>query len=126
MPPRKRAGDLTGLETQRLQAEHAAELKARANEISLMADIEAEQQAVPVDYTDGPTKPAVTTEEIQAIDFKLEKPTRTIQVNAPLESVTFGAGNHYTFEEGRTYVVPKELADHLASKGLIWEGYSNR
>jgi hypothetical protein len=36
--------------------------------------------------------------------------------------MTFGAGKHYTFEEGKKYTVPVELARHLSSKGLLWEG----
>lgn len=125
MPPRKRAGDLTGLETQRLQNEHAEELKARAAEMSMMTELEAEQRLEPVDYTSGPDVPAYK-EDIAVGEVQLDNPTRTIMVNTTLEQTTFGAGKHYTFEEGRKYTVPKELADHLASKGLLWEGYSNR
>lgn len=116
---RKRSGDFTGQQTEKLQAEHAAELKQRAQEISLMAEVEAEENAKPVDYTNGPTPPA---EELDiATEVELEEPTRTIIPNTNLESVTFGAGNHYTFEEGRKYVVPRDLANHLSSKGLLWE-----
>lgn len=118
MPPRKRSGDLTGLETQRLQAEHAEELKAKANEMTMFNAAIAEEKATPVDYTKS------SDIEIEAQEVVLENPTRTIMVNTGLESVTFGAGNHYTFEEGKKYTVSKDLADHLASKGLLWEGYS--
>jgi len=120
MPPRKRAGDLTGLETQRLQAEHADELKERAKELSLMVELAEEEKTVPVDYTKSPT-PA--PEIVEVSEVKLENPTRVIMVNTDLESVTFGAGQYYNFEIGRKYTVPRELADHLASKGLLFEGY---
>lgn len=118
---RKRSGDFTGQQTEKLQAEHAEQLKARAQEISLMADVQAEENAKPVDYTQGPTPPVERDELEVAEEVELKEPTRTIIPNTNLESVTFGAGNHYTFEEGRKYVVPRELADHLSSKGLIWE-----
>jgi hypothetical protein len=122
MPPRKRAGDLTGLETERLQRENQEELKKRAQEISMMAEVEAEAQAQPVDYSKGPhTETAAAALEV-ADEIKLEEPTKTIIPITTLEQVTFGAGQHYNFEEGRKYVVPVELARHLASKGLLWEG----
>ena len=122
MPPRKRAGDLTGLETERLVKENQAALKERAQEISMKAEVEAEQNAQPVDYSQGPyTETAAAALEV-AEEIKLEEPTKTIIPITTLEQMTFGAGNHYNFEEGRKYVVPVELARHLASKGLLWEG----
>jgi len=120
MPPRKRAGDLTGIETERLQKEHAAELKQRAEEISLMAEVEAEENLIPIDYSNGPNTPVV--DEVETNEVELEQPTRVIIPNTTLESVTFGAGKHYTFEEGKRYTVSAELARHLSSKGLLWEG----
>lgn len=119
MPPRKRAGDLTGLETQRLIVENAEELKKVAAHMSIMADIEAEQSKTPVDYSDGPI---TKVSDLEVEEVKLEAPTRKIVTNTTLEQMTFGAGNHYTFEEGRPYIVPAELARHLESKGLLWEG----
>ena len=122
MPLRKRAGDLTGLETERLQRENQEELKRRAQEISMMAEVEAEANAQPVDYSNGPN----TEVQAAALEVKetveLETPTKTIIPITTLENVTFGAGQHYNFEEGRKYVVPVELARHLSSKGLLWEG----
>lgn len=122
MPPRKRAGDLTGIETERLVKENQDALKERAKEISMMAEVEAEQRSEPVDYSQGPyTETAAAALEV-ADEIKLEEPTKTIIPITTLEQMTFGAGNHYNFEEGRKYVVPVELARHLASKGLLWEG----
>lgn len=120
MPPvRKRAGDLTGIETQRLQKENAEELKKRSLEIALMAEVEAEENSIPVDYSEGPTPIVIKEEEEEVL---LETPTRVIVPNTNLEQMTFGAGNHYNFEEGRKYTVPVELARHLSAKGLLWEG----
>jgi hypothetical protein len=122
MPPaRKRAGDLTGLETQRLQAENMAELKKRQTEIALMAEVEEEMNEIPIDYSAGPT-PIVVKDEVEEEEIFLDTPTRVIVPNTTLEQMTFGAGNHYTFEEGRRYTVPVALARHLSSKGLLWEG----
>lgn len=120
MPPRKRAGDLTGQETERLQKEHAEELKKRSQEIAMMAEVDAEINEIPIDYSAGPTPVPVENDVVEEI--KLESPTRVIIPNTTLEQMTFGAGNHYTFEEGRKYTVPVELARHLSTKGLLWEG----
>lgn len=122
MPPRKRAGDLTGIETERLQKENAAELKRRAEEISMMAEVEAEQNDTPIDYSAGPAVAPVEDEIETRGEIELEAPTRVIIPNTSLESVTFGAGKHYSFDEGKKYTVPVELARHLSSKGLLWEG----
>ena len=122
MPPRKRAGDLTGLATERLVKENQAALKERAQEISMMAEVEAGQNAQPVDYSQGPYTETAAADLEVAEEIKLEEPTKTIIPITTLEQMTFGAGNHYNFEEGRKYVVPVELARHLASKGLLWEG----
>jgi hypothetical protein len=122
MPPRKRAGDLTGIETERLQKENQAELKRRAQEISMMAEVGNEINDVPVDYSNGPITSVVKDELDVDKEIELEAPTRTIIPLITLDQVTFGAGNHYNFEEGRKYVVPVELARHLSSKGLLWEG----
>lgn len=123
MPPRKRAGDLTGLETERLVKENQAELKKRQQEISMMAEVEAEVNAQPIDYSQGPDTETVKAAELNVNDeIELVEPTKTIIPITTLEQVTFGAGNHYNFEEGRKYVVPVELARHLSSKGLLWEG----
>lgn len=122
MPPRKRAGDLTGLETERLQKENQAALKERAKEIAMMAEVENEINDIPVDYSNGPVTSVKTDELDVDKEIELEAPTRTIIPITNLEQVTFGAGNHYDFQEGRKYVVPVELARHLSSKGLLWEG----
>jgi hypothetical protein len=121
MPPRKRAGDLTGIETERLQKENQAALKERAKEIAMMAEVENEFNDIPVDYSNGPITSVVSDLDVSD-EIALEEPTKTIIPITTLEQVTFGAGKHYNFEEGRKYVVPVELARHLSSKGLLWEG----
>jgi len=120
MVARKRAGDLTGLEAERLIKENQAELKIRAQEIAMMAEVEAEQSDIPVDYSEGPI--TATVEELDIIEVKLESPTRVIIPNTTLDKMTFGAGKHYDFEEGKKYTVPADLARHLESKGLLFTG----
>lgn len=125
MPPRKRAGDLTGIETQRLQKEFQEEQKEAAKRIAIMAEVTQEENQTPIDYTNGPIP--VIDELAFEEEVQLESPTRTIITNTTLESVTFGRDasgslQHFDFEEGRRYVVSLDLARHLSSKGLLWEG----
>ena len=126
MPPRKRAGDLTGIETQRLQKEFQEQQKEAAKRIAIMAEVKEEEDREPIDYSEGPIS-AVPQDDLDfEEEIKVESPTRTIIPNQTLEQVTFGSGNHYDFEEGRKYVVPVELARHLSSKGLLWESNGYR
>ncbi len=118
---RKGAGDFTGRQTEKLVKENQAELAKRAQEISIMAEVEAEENAKPIDYTEGPS-PKKEVNELEVNEVELEEPTRTVTLNTTLESMTYGAGNHYTFEAGRKYVVPATLANHLKEKGYIWDG----
>lgn len=43
-----------------------------------------------------------------------------IRAKETIENMTFGVENHYSFQEGRQYKVPKRVADHMEEKGLIW------
>lgn len=139
---RKRPGDLTGVNGQRLaqerderQAEEAAALAA--------AKVEDRQEALNtvVDYTQG-ARPVAVVEEV---DTPLEpQPTSVrIRVNYPIEDMTFGREvvspaeydeegrltrppvlgglNTYNFEEGVQYDVSPELAGHLKSLGYVYD-----
>lgn len=53
---------------------------------------------------------------VQVVD---EDDTVVIRVNATVNP-TIGYGNTYNFEEGQRYRVPKHVAQHLESKGLVW------
>lgn len=138
-----RPGDFTGQAKAKLAREHADEVKARDQELGMMeaAEAEAAQNRV-TDYTQGPAPvvlddPDVVAqaEELLRRDPELldevhvlgdepgqlrEQPFRTIRINSTLESVTIGAGNHYTFNEGEKYRVPAHVADHLEEKGYVW------
>lgn len=51
-----------------------------------------------------------------------EPETEIIMVNADIEDMTYGVGNNYTFVQGRKYRVPKDVADWLDDKGLLYYG----
>jgi hypothetical protein len=115
MPPRKRAGDLTGLKTQELQAKHAEELAEKANQLTMLQAASAAEREQPVDLTGG------DTEVIQDGDAQVtvKRAKRRVRAMADVEC-TIGVGNNYTLEEGRTYDLPAHVADHLLEKGLVW------
>lgn len=129
-----RPGDFTGQQKAKLAKEHAEEVARRGDELAMMeaAEQEAAQNRV-TDYTQGtPDAPIIldSIEDLTQADEELlldpdsvalrEQPVRTIRVNADLERVTIGAGNHYTFREGEKYKVPAFVADHLEEKGYVW------
>ncbi|MFF1701341.1 hypothetical protein [Streptomyces sp. NPDC058252] len=117
-----RPGDLTGRNKAALAKEHAEELKARENEISLINAAEAEERAntvVEVKPRDLSEPPAPAPIEV-ADAVEVETPMREFRVNTPIEQMTYGHGQHYDFEEGIKYRAPKALYDHLDSLGYIW------
>lgn len=116
----KRPGDVTGRKAEELAAKAAEELKERKAEIALAtAAAEEERQNEVVDLTSNKPAPKAEVEASDAVE--VEQPYVNIRVNDTLEHVTIGQGNHYDrFEPGRTYKVPKFVADHLEEKGFVW------
>jgi hypothetical protein len=110
---KKRPGDITGRKAEMLAAENKEALKARAAEISLMNEAEEAAKSEVVSLV--PER-----RDVEQGTVRVEVPFKTIRVNSTLEHMTFGHGSDYTFEEGRTYKVPREVADHLEEKGYVW------
>lgn len=144
-----RHGDATGRKREELQREHSEELAARENEIALVnaehtrshdedvidpATREIIKQdgsilRMDADTDDAPRVIGTGDAAIEELDEPAPTPGAAvpdlnekvvIRVNADLEDVTLGYGNVYSFIEGRRYRVPRWVADHLDSKGLIW------
>jgi hypothetical protein len=117
MASTKRAADFTGKQAEKLAAQHAEEQAARAASVAMVtaAAVKADQE--PVDYSAGPTQ--VVADDGETV-IEVKQSNVKIRVNTTLEQLTFGKDNHYDFEEGREYVVPQALADHLEEKGLLW------
>lgn len=128
-----RPGDVTGREKARLERENADALAARAKEITLNAQVQSERDSEPVDLTNGPI--VAPTVEVGPVDLtngaaqseievapvvEVTAKTRKLRVNDDLEQVTIGAGQHYDFEQGREYIVPAHIYDHLEEKGYVW------
>lgn len=68
---------------------------------------------------------AVEVDEVQDQGYGVlvvEPETEVIMVNTDIEDMTYGAGNNYTFVQGRKYRVPKEVADWLDAKDYLYHG----
>lgn len=121
-----RAGDFTGRQKETLARKHAEEQKAAAASIAMATAAAAVEEQEPVELTPRDLNPVEeqVVEELDGglvlTDVEVEEPKVKFRVNETLEQVTIGYGNHYDFEEGREYVAPKSIYDHLESKGLIW------
>lgn len=124
MPARNvaRPGDLTGRTKEALAKQNAEAVAARASEMSMIsAAAEAERDDTVHEVMPKEMAPPPAPEPIEVSDVvEVETPMREFRVNTTLENVTFGAGNHFDFEEGIRYRAPKALYDHLDSLGYVW------
>lgn len=131
-----RPQDLTGATKEKLEAEKAAEREAAAEHLATLAASKSENDGV-VEWDAEKNGPKVESSDSADAEGKQDAPksdspvavSRQVQVKdeivsfkvrETLEMVTIGAGNHYTFEEGKTYKYPKHIYDHLEEKGMIW------
>ena len=140
---RKRPGDLTGTQGQKLAAERD---ERQAEEAAALAAAKVQDREVAlntvVDYSQGGVTP---TQRVEVVEVPAEPlpETMTVRVNYPIEQMTFGKevlspavfnddgavvqpavlGNllTYDFEEGVQYVVPRELGLHLKRLGYVYD-----
>lgn len=118
-PPRPKPTDATGVARAKEQKKHEAEIKARANEITTIAASEVAKKDEVLDPK--VSAPTVVVDEVISVDtVELADDSVIIRLIAPIEAMTFGQGNNYSFEAGQKYRVPKDLADHLESLGYLY------
>lgn len=128
---RKSAADFTGLKAERLNEEKKVE-RAAAN-IAMVNAITEVTGPEFVDYTGAD----IPLPEIEVHEVEINNPYRTIRVNSKIENMTFGRAVErpgdpdngipavmgglpmYNFDEGKSYRVPREMAEHLESKGYL-------
>jgi hypothetical protein len=138
----KRPGDLTGLRGQQLTVEAEKNKAEAASQVERALEEEKQRKrSEVVDYTGSQTPAPAQVEETDEVEAK--NPVRRIRVNYPVEQMTFGKeiitpgefdergnmvtppvlGNlrQYTFEEGRWYDVPADVAEHLAFLGYVYD-----
>lgn len=140
---RKRPGDLTGVNSQKLAAERDANEEAeRAAQVAAKQEDRAVKINTVVDLTEDGRAQREEVEEI-AVAAEPHPETMIIRVNYPIENMTYGKqvlkdaefdeegrmtvppvlGNliRYDFEEGQQYRVPWEVGMHLKGLGYVYE-----
>ena len=111
--------DSTGRAAEQAAKKNAAELKKRKEEISIAAQIEAEELETQVFDPKRPDAPIVL-DEIENVGVSTANDTVIIRTITDIEEMTYGVGNHYTFQAGKKYRVPVHLANYLEELGYIW------
>lgn len=110
-------GDVTGKMREQLANEHAEDLQARAAEMSLATAQAAEKLENEVIDATKPHPVTVIVDEAKPVGK--QEDTVEIRVVENIESMTFGAGNHYSFKAGQKYRVTRAVAKHLEAKGYL-------
>lgn len=133
----KRPADFTGRQTEKLNEELKSEREARSREVALVNAEQEQTSTQVIDYT-GADEPLP---ELEIKPVEINEPFRTIRVNTKIEQMTFGRqvlnpghglpgdsdyippimGSipQFNFEEGRSYRVPREMAEHLQKLGYL-------
>lgn len=115
---RPKPTDATGVARAKAIKENADELARRQEELSTIAAAEAE--AMKNEVRDPKVDaPAEVIDEVVEVGVELADNTRVVRLIAPIELMTWGQGNDYSFEAGVKYKVPADLADHLESLGYL-------
>lgn len=111
-------GDVTGKLREQLSEEHAEEIQSRAEEMSLVTAQAAQKLDTEVIDATKPHAKVVVVDEAKPVG-KQDDETVEIRVVENIDSMTFGAGNHYSFKAGQKYKVTRAVANHLAAKGYL-------
>jgi hypothetical protein len=117
MASKVKPGDVTGRVREAQAAEFAEEQQARAAEMSMAsAEAQIKLETEVLDATQ-PNRPTVIVDEV--IKVGKQDDTVEIRVIENIESMTLGAGNHYSFKAGQKYKVTRSVAKHLEEKGYL-------
>lgn len=111
--------DATGRAAEQAAKKNAAELQKRKDEISIAAQIEAEQLETQVFDPKKPDAPIVL-DEIENVGVTTANDTVIIRTITDIDEMTYGVGNTYSFKAGVKYRVPSHLANYLEQLGYIW------
>ena len=116
---RPKPTDATGVARAKAIKANEDELARRQEELTTIAANEAEAMRTEVrdPKIDAPVE---VIDEVVEIGVELADNTRVIRLIAPVELMTWGQGNNYSFEAGVKYKVPADLADHLESLGYLY------
>lgn len=111
--------DATGRAAEQAAKKNAAELQKRKDEISIAAQIEAEQLETQVFDPKKPDAPLVL-DEIVNVGVTTANDTVIIRTITDIDEMTYGVGNTYSFKAGVKYRVSPHLANYLEQLGYIW------
>lgn len=116
---RPKPTDATGVARAKAIKENADELSRRQSELATIAASEAEAMKTEVrdPKIDAPVE---VVDEVVEVGVELADNTRVVRLIAPIELMTWGQGNDYSFEAGVKYKVPADLADHLEDLGYLY------
>ena len=121
MATKAKPGDVTGRKREELAAKHAEEIQQRAETMSLAtAEAAIKLETEVIDAT-TPHQKTIIVEEVTTLDNS--KDTVVVRVTETIDSMTFGAGKHYSFKAGQKYEVTRAVANHLAGKGYLANTY---
>ncbi|NBR26501.1 MAG: hypothetical protein EBU08_22515 [Micrococcales bacterium] len=92
--------DATGRAAEQAAKKNAAELQKRKDEISIAAQIEAEQLETQVFDPKKPDAPLVL-DEIENVGVTTANDTVIIRTITDIDEMTYGVGNTYSFKAGK-------------------------
>lgn len=122
MATQKKPADFTGRQRDAQVAQQLEDQAARQNEAAL-AQVEAaiKVETEVIDATAPMKAQPVVLDAVTKSDDS--KATVTIRVSDNIESMTYGAGNYYSFKAGQKYEVTPDVAAHLEEKGYVSARY---
>jgi len=115
---RTKPGDVTGRQRNEQIAAVAEEQAKRANEISMATTAKQIKDETEIDDLTNPSTPKVTEiDPVEDMGVSLADDVVLVRILEDLDSMTFGAGNLYSFKKNRKVKVTKDMANHLVEKG---------
>ena len=111
--------DATGRAAEAAAKKNAKILQDRKDEISIAAQVEAENLEKNVFDPKNPDAPIVL-DEIVNVGVSTANDKVIVRTITDIEDMTYGVGNTYTFKAGVKYSVSRDLANYLEQLGYIW------
>jgi hypothetical protein len=111
--------DATGRAAEDAAKRNAAELRKRAEEISISRAAEEELLETGVFDPKVPDAPLLI-DEIEEIGVSVNNDKVIIRTISDIEEMTYGVGNTLNFKAGQKYSVTRDLAEYLENLGYIW------
>lgn len=144
--PVAQRGDQTAVQAQALEAKKEEAAKVAAAKAEALAEVDSfKKKNVVIDYfadADKPVDDVVEDEVASTLPFRevtmkytIDQMTYGMQIVSPAvyekdeegndtrvlaEPAQVGGPRYYSFEEGRKYRLPRELADHLDERGYVF------